>query len=147
MMMVNNAVEPFSADYVAESLAEWLPKASAAGITTVFDAGMQVVPEMEGFAIYDRLEQAGKAAVPGCRVLLPQQARNRSRSGDPGFAPGIQLGTREGVGAEAEHRRRRGAANRGVFRALRRRARNERRHPAASRACSPTSSGAPTARA
>ena len=60
MMMVNNAVEPFSADYVADSLAEWLPKASEAGITTLFDAGMQIVPETEGFAIYDRLEREGK---------------------------------------------------------------------------------------
>lgn len=57
---VVNEVEPFSAEYVAESLAEWLPKASQAGITTVFDAGMQVVPEMEGFAIYTRLERAGR---------------------------------------------------------------------------------------
>ena len=60
MMMVNNAVEPFDAAYVAESLAEWMPKASEAGITTLFDAGMQVVREMEGFAIYDRLEREGK---------------------------------------------------------------------------------------
>ena len=60
MMTVNNAVEPFDGSYVAESLAEWLPKASQAGITTVFDAGMQVVPEAEGFAIYERLEREGK---------------------------------------------------------------------------------------
>ena len=60
MMRVNNAVEPFSSDYVAESLAAWLPKAAEAGITTVYDAGMQVVPEVEGFAIYDRLEREGR---------------------------------------------------------------------------------------
>jgi predicted amidohydrolase YtcJ len=60
MMRVNNAVEPFSADYVAESLAAWLPKAAEAGITTLYDAGMQVVPEMEGFAIYDRLAREGR---------------------------------------------------------------------------------------
>ncbi len=60
MMMVNNAVDPFSADYVAESLAKWLPKASEAGITTLYDAGMQIVPETEAFAMYDRLEREGK---------------------------------------------------------------------------------------
>jgi predicted amidohydrolase YtcJ len=60
IIRINNAIEPFSADYVAESLAEWLPQASAAGITTVFDAGMQIVPDMEGFAIYERLERRGK---------------------------------------------------------------------------------------
>lgn len=57
---VNNAVEPFSPDYVAEGLAEWLPLASAAGITTVYDAGMQVIPDAEGFAIYSHLERHGK---------------------------------------------------------------------------------------
>ena len=36
------------------------PQASAAGITTVFDAGMQVVPDTEGFAIYRRFEREGK---------------------------------------------------------------------------------------
>ena len=60
MIQTINAIEPFSRDYVAESLAEWLPRASAAGITTVFDAGMQVVPEAEGFAIYQELEREGK---------------------------------------------------------------------------------------
>ena len=60
IIQVNDAVEPFSVEYVAQGLAEWLPKASAAGITTVYDAGMQVVPETEGFAMYTRLEREGK---------------------------------------------------------------------------------------
>ena len=60
LLKVNNAIEPFSAEYVAESLAQWLPAASAAGITTLFDAGMQIVPDTEGFAIYDKLEREGK---------------------------------------------------------------------------------------
>ncbi|MGC2781484.1 MAG: amidohydrolase [Bradyrhizobium sp.] len=60
MLMVNNAIEPFSLDYVAGGLAGWLPKAAAAGITTVFDAGIQVMPDQEGFALYSRLEREGK---------------------------------------------------------------------------------------
>ncbi len=60
MLQVNNAIEPFSLDYVAAGLAEWLPKAAAAGITTVFDAGIQVMPDQEGFALYSRLEREGK---------------------------------------------------------------------------------------
>ena len=60
IVQVNNAIEPFSLEYVAESLTKWLPAASAAGITTVFDAGMQIVPDAEGFGIYDRLARAGK---------------------------------------------------------------------------------------
>ena len=60
MLQVNNAIEPFSLDYVAGGLAEWLPKAAAAGITTVFDAGIQVLPDQEGFALYSQLEREGK---------------------------------------------------------------------------------------
>jgi predicted amidohydrolase YtcJ len=60
IIRVNNAVEPFSRDYVAEGLADWLPKAAAAGITAVFDAGVQVIPDTEGFAIYSDLERKGR---------------------------------------------------------------------------------------
>ncbi len=60
MLQVNNAVEPFSLDYVGDALAEWFPKAAAAGITTLFDAGIQVLPDPEGFALYTRFERAGK---------------------------------------------------------------------------------------
>ncbi len=60
MLLVNNAIQPFSLDYVAAGLAEWLPKAAAAGITTVFDAGIQVLPDPEGFALYAQFERKGK---------------------------------------------------------------------------------------
>ncbi len=40
MFMVNNAIEPFSPEFVAKGLEDWLPAASAAGITALFDAGM-----------------------------------------------------------------------------------------------------------
>ncbi len=68
IIQVNNAVEPFSKDYVAASLREWLPHASAAGITAVFDAGMQVTPETEGYDIYMKAERDGKLPlrVVGC---------------------------------------------------------------------------------
>jgi predicted amidohydrolase YtcJ len=60
MLQVSNAIEPFTPERVAQALTEWLPQASAAGITTVFDAGMQVVPEATGFGIYQELERAGR---------------------------------------------------------------------------------------
>jgi predicted amidohydrolase YtcJ len=60
LQQVNNAIDPFTRDYVAQALEQWLPRASAGGITTVFDAGIQVVPDMEGFAIYSKLEREGK---------------------------------------------------------------------------------------
>ena len=51
---------PFTTSYIAESLEEWLPKASAAGITSLFDAGMNLLPEEAGFQIYQDLERKGK---------------------------------------------------------------------------------------
>ena len=50
---------PFTPDYIAESLDEWLPKASAAGITSLFDAGLQIVPDDVGFRYYTDLAKAG----------------------------------------------------------------------------------------
>lgn len=63
MLVVLNAAAPFTSRYIADSVEEWLPKASAAGITTVFDAGMQVVPEIAGFQLYQDLERRGKLPV------------------------------------------------------------------------------------
>jgi predicted amidohydrolase YtcJ len=60
MSKVIMAVAPFTSDFIAQSLGEWLPKASAAGITSVFDAGMVLVPSEMGFQIYENLEQQGK---------------------------------------------------------------------------------------
>ena len=60
MFKVLNAVAPFTTSYIAESLEEWLPKASAAGITSLFDAGMLLLPDEAGFQLYQDLERKGK---------------------------------------------------------------------------------------
>ena len=60
MFQVLNAVSPFTTRYIAESLEQWLPKASAAGITSVFDAGLLVLPEETGYELYQDLERKGK---------------------------------------------------------------------------------------
>lgn len=60
MIQILNQVAPFTTSYLAESLEEWLPKASAAGITSIFDAGMSLLPEETGFQIYQALERQGK---------------------------------------------------------------------------------------
>ena len=60
MFMVNNAIEPFSPEFVAKGLEDWLPAASAAGITALYDAGTVMLPEAEGYGIYARLEREGK---------------------------------------------------------------------------------------
>ncbi len=60
MLVILNAAAPFTTKYIAESLEEWLPQASAAGITSLYDAGMQAVPEEVGFQLYQELERRGK---------------------------------------------------------------------------------------
>ena len=58
---VVNAVEPISADTMGKLLEAWLPKASEAGITSVFDAGVPPVGDDQGALIaqYTDLEKRG----------------------------------------------------------------------------------------
>jgi predicted amidohydrolase YtcJ len=60
MFMVLNAAAPFTMSYIAESFEQWLPQASAAGITSLFDAGLLVLPDDAGFQLYQDLERQGK---------------------------------------------------------------------------------------
>ncbi|MCB8882775.1 amidohydrolase [Acidisoma cellulosilytica] len=63
ILQVLAAAMPFTPEYIAASLDEWLPKASAAGITSLFDAGLQIVPNDVGFQYYTDLEKAGELPV------------------------------------------------------------------------------------
>ncbi|CAN5402829.1 hypothetical protein BH11ACT7_BH11ACT7_23120 [soil metagenome] len=56
-----DAIEPISADTMQHLLEEWLPKASAAGITSVFDAGVPPVGGDQGalIALYTDIESRG----------------------------------------------------------------------------------------
>ncbi|KPF96726.1 amidohydrolase [Rhodopseudomonas sp. AAP120] len=78
MIVILNAAAPFTGTYLAQSLGDWLPKASAAGITTVFDAGMQVLPEAAGFQLYQDFEQRG---------LLPFRVVGSTYHNDPAIDP------------------------------------------------------------
>lgn len=60
MVQVLDASEPYTLATAAAALAIWLPKASAAGITSLMDAGVLVVSEDEAFQHYIDLENAGK---------------------------------------------------------------------------------------
>ncbi|MCB1311545.1 MAG: amidohydrolase [Sedimentitalea sp.] len=60
MFTVVMGVAPYTDEYVVEAVTEWLPRASAAGITSLFDAGIILIPEEDGLEIYSQLEQAGK---------------------------------------------------------------------------------------
>jgi predicted amidohydrolase YtcJ len=57
-----NAVDPISLQSMQALLEAWLPKASAAGITTVFDAGVPPIGDDQGalISLYTDLEQHGK---------------------------------------------------------------------------------------
>jgi hypothetical protein len=55
------AAAPISPDHIAQSLEEWLPDASAAGITSVFDVGTIVLPEEAGY-----MDLAGAADLSRC---------------------------------------------------------------------------------
>jgi len=59
MVKVLESSEPFTLDSVGASLERWLPKASAAGITSVMDAGVIVIDEDEAYQHYIDLERAG----------------------------------------------------------------------------------------
>ncbi|CAN5575492.1 amidohydrolase [soil metagenome] len=56
-----NAIEPISAETMQRLLEEWLPRASAAGITSVFDAGVPPVGGDQGalIALYADTESRG----------------------------------------------------------------------------------------
>ncbi len=68
LLQVLQAAAPFTGTAIGEALADWLPRASAAGITSVFDAGMQILPTEDGFALYEDLARGGALPfrVVGC---------------------------------------------------------------------------------
>ena len=72
------ALGGFTPQFITGSLEEWLPKASAAGITSLFDAGMAIVDEEKGFGIYKDLEKRGK---------LPVRVVGSVFDNQPGFDP------------------------------------------------------------
>lgn len=56
---VLHAVAPGDADSVVAAFKAWLPRAAEAGITSVFEAGIQIVPDEVGFQLYSDLAKAG----------------------------------------------------------------------------------------
>jgi hypothetical protein len=60
ILEVLSVVAPVDKAYVREGFEEWAPRFSAAGITSVFDAGIQGLPVEEGYALYTELEAEGR---------------------------------------------------------------------------------------
>jgi predicted amidohydrolase YtcJ len=61
-LQVVNAVEPISTETMAKLLASWTPKAAAAGITSVFDAGVPPIGEDQAaiLSLYTDAEMRGE---------------------------------------------------------------------------------------
>ena len=61
-LKVVNAIEPISAETMAKLLASWTPKATAAGITSIFDAGVPPIGEDQAaiLSLYTDAESRGE---------------------------------------------------------------------------------------
>ena len=57
------AIVDVNPDYVAEGNATWLPRFSAAGLTTMQDLGTGGLPEDEYFSLFTEMEEAGELTV------------------------------------------------------------------------------------
>ncbi len=76
LLAVVNAVEPISAEAMGTLLESWLPQASAAGITSLFDAGVPPIgaDQSELISLYADLEERGALpfrVVASCMVTSP----------------------------------------------------------------------------
>ncbi len=62
VLEVVNAVDPISVEAMAKLLVDWLPQSSAAGITSVYDAGVPPIGADQGaiLEIYTELEKQGR---------------------------------------------------------------------------------------
>ena len=56
-------IEPLSADVVMNAVREFLPRFSAAGITSAFDAGIGIIPTENALEEYQRIEKENKLPI------------------------------------------------------------------------------------
>jgi len=62
-MQVLTSIIKFDNAFIKKGLAEWLPRFSEAGITTVHDMGIQGIPQEDGYEIFMEIEKEGKLPV------------------------------------------------------------------------------------
>jgi len=60
MLEVLTKLSPVDVDFIAQGMEEWFPKFSAAGITTVIDAGILGISSEDGFNLYLEMEKKDK---------------------------------------------------------------------------------------
>jgi hypothetical protein len=66
VMQLLQGAAPVTGRMVSTGLADWLPKAAAEGITSLFDAGIELMADSDGLALYESLERAGHLP---CRIV------------------------------------------------------------------------------
>jgi predicted amidohydrolase YtcJ len=66
MMRLLVGAASLTGQMVSTALADWLPRAAAEGITSLFDAGIELMADDDGLALYESLERAGRLP---CRVV------------------------------------------------------------------------------
>lgn len=62
-IQILGSVIDIDTDYVADGAAEWLPRFSAAGLTTMQDLGLGGIPEDEFFDVFVELEESGELSI------------------------------------------------------------------------------------
>ena len=63
MMQVFSKIAPVSPEYILQGVLQWLPRFAASGLTSVQDLGIQGVGQAEGFAMLERLAEAGELPI------------------------------------------------------------------------------------
>ncbi|WP_170921215.1 amidohydrolase [Enhydrobacter aerosaccus] len=92
VLQLVRAAMPIDSRTIAAALEGWLARAAAEGITSLFDAGIEVVSDKEGLSFYESLEQTGRlpCRIVACHLFnhpeidpMPKvrQLRDRSRTG------------------------------------------------------------------
>lgn len=66
VIQILKAAAPFAPTAVKAALEEWLPKAAAEGITSLFDAGIEILSDKEGLVLYETIEKAKRLP---CRIV------------------------------------------------------------------------------
>lgn len=82
MMQLFSKLVPVSPEYILQGVETWLPQFAAAGLTSIQDLGIQGVGQDEGFAMLEKLADAGE---------LPIRVRGVFYWNDPNIDPVAEL--------------------------------------------------------
>jgi predicted amidohydrolase YtcJ len=66
VMQLLQGATPLTARMVSTALGDWLPRAAGEGITSLFDAGIELMADSDGLALYESIERAKDLP---CRIV------------------------------------------------------------------------------